>query len=440
MLLTLAATALCLMQCRDSGLPEVPPPVIPVLDIEVFHEAVRGKDGGLRPWHSDGDGPFHHIITLQAEWWLEQPDHDGWPVCCTAAKLDRGCGQFGGAVPASTCSLGILAMLKYHEYAGDGRALELARRLGAYQLERGLTPSDIGEWADFPWPAGATGDTCPDGGGHPFCTAGEVMPDKGAMVGWALVRLYETTGEQAWLDGSVRIADTLARHAAPGDGSRSPWPFRVRADSGVQVDGPLSGNQVFALRLFDGLLRLGVERDGYREAREAVWRWLRDVAIADTSGGSWQHFFEDHSGDEDNPTQFSALETARYLLEERERLDPHWLELALAIEETVRRRWVVERDGCFVVGEQQQDMTPYNSHTARYGSLLAMLHAATGEERFRDEAFSCLCYAAYSVDNDGFTDTSYGKGTAWTTDSFGDWLRSFIDALAAVPRWGRPAS
>lgn len=392
--------------------------------------------GKLIPWLTDAAGPFHTIMQREAEWWRKAPMVDGWPAYLTTSQLRRNYTQAEGALPASTASMAIEAYLKYYAYTGDDAWLQMVRTIGDYVIERGLTPATYRAWPHFPWPAGATGDTTPDGGGHPNNTAGNVMPDKGAMVGISLLHLYEATGAVAYRDAAVRIANALADNAVAGTPEQSPWPFRVNGDSGAFVVGRVCGNQVFALRLFDELLRLGIRGNGkYQATRDNVWNWLKNVAIADRSGDQWQHFFEDHTGLVPNPGQFSALETARYLLEKKDALDPDWFRMAGSLIELVRRRWIVHSGNFTAIGEQQEHMEPYASHTARYASLLSKYHEAGGPSSYKDEAYHSFAYATYCVDIDGFANTGFRSRVAWTTDSFGDWMLHFMDGLAAVPEW-----
>jgi chitodextrinase len=376
-------------------------------------------------------------MGLQANWWLNAPTVNGWPTYLTAAMLDRNYNQLdGGAVPGSTASMAIEAYLKYFAYTGDARYLQMAKTIGTYVVQQALTPATYAAFPRFPWPAGATGDVTPDGSGHPYNDAGNVMPDKGAMIGMALLRLYEASGDATYRDAAVHIADVLANTAVAGTSAQSPWPFRVRGNSGTMVESPLMGNQVFALRLFDELLRLGISGNGqYQATRDTVWTWLKNVAIADASGDTWLHFFEDHSGSEYNPTQFDALETARYLLEKKNALDPAWFSMVTSIIDLVKQRWVVHSGDYTAIGEQQQDLSPYNSHTARYASILAMFSEAGGPAADKDEAYSSFAYSTYSVDDGGFADTYFDRGIAWSTDSFGDWMNHFMDGLGAVPEW-----
>lgn len=401
-----------------------------------FHEP-QYVDGKLVPWHIDGDGPFHYIISIEAQWWLNTPDVNGWPAYLTSAELDRNHSQLPyGAVPGSACSFAIFAYLKYYAYTGDIRYLNMVKCIGNYIIRQNLTPSTYYAYPDFPWPAGELSDTTPDGNGHPFCTVGEIMPDKGAMTGVALTKLFQATGDSSYLSAAIRIANVLAVNAVSGSATQSPWPFRVKAQTGVFVDGKVCGNQIFAIRLFDALMELGTPgSNGYAAVRDDVWRWLKTYVIPDTAGSMWQDFFEDHGGDEDNPSQIDALETARYLLEKKDALDSQWFQMVMKIISTVKNNWVVHSGSYTAIGEQMKDMTPYNSHTARYASILAMFHEAGGPVAFKDEAYSSFAYSTYSVDSDGFADTYFENDIAWTTDSYGDWMQHFMDGLAAEPDW-----
>ena len=54
----------------------------------------------------------------------------------------------------------------------------------------------------------------------------------------------------------------------------------------------------------------------------------------------------------------------------------------------VKLRWVVHSGDYTAIGEQQTDMTPYNSHTARYASILAKYYESGGPTAYKDEAYS----------------------------------------------------
>jgi hypothetical protein len=416
-----------------------------ISSVDYYHEKVMDIDNHLDSWHNDENGPFEFILNLSANWWKNSPDVNGWPIWCTAALLDKQYIQGAGAIPGSACSFAIMACLRYYVYTGDTSFLNMAKRTGDYIIKQDLTPSEFTKYPNFPYAVGTTGNINPQGTGHPneidtINPIFSVQPDKGAMLGTALLELYKVTGNPDYLNTSVNIANCLSENAIAGTDTLSPWPMRVMADDGSTVDGQFSANTSYSCRLFDELLRIGQPGNGkYKATRDAVWSWLNDQVIAYDDGSKWYNFFEEVGGDENNSTQINALETVRYLIDKKSQADSDWFNLSERIINQVTRRWSVsslEKDGYVSIGEQDVDMSPYNSHTARYGSILAMYYEAGANIAFRDTAYHSLCYGLYSVENDGFTNTYFRDGGyAWTTDSFGDFLFHYMEAIAAIPEW-----
>jgi len=413
--------------------------------VDYYHAKVMDVNNHLDSWYIDENGPFEFIINLSANWWKNSPDVNGWPIWCTAALVDNEYRQGAGAIPGSACSFAILACLKYYVFTGDTSFLSMARRTGNYIIQHDLTPSEFVHYPDFPYAIGITGDINPQGNGHPneFDSVNpifHIQPDKGAMLGTALLELYKVTGDPDYLNTCVKIANCLSDNAVAGNDTYSPWPMRVMADNGNSVDGRFSANVSYSCRLFDELLRIGQTGNGkYKSTRDAVWSWLISYVIAWDDGSKWCNFFEDHGGDENNPTQINALETVRYLLEKKSEADQDWFSLAGKIINQVSGRWSVtslEKDGYVSIGEQEVDLTPYNSHSARYGSILAMFAESGADIAYKDTAYHSLCYSLYSVEDDGYTNTYFSEGgVAWTTDSFGDFLFHYLEAIAAIPEW-----
>jgi hypothetical protein len=88
------------------------------VNLSHFHTP-RYNEGKLIPWYSDEAGPFEHIMDIEAKWWRNCPEVNGWPVYITAAELTRDCVQRNGATIGTTNALGIIAYLKYYAYTGD---------------------------------------------------------------------------------------------------------------------------------------------------------------------------------------------------------------------------------------------------------------------------------------------------------------------------------
>ena len=157
-------------------------------------------------------------------------------------------------------------------------------------------------------------------------------PDKVAQVGRAYVDFYEITGETKYLQIGRRIAEVLAQKIRPGDESHSPWPFRVDVRDGQIVE-EYSSHFIPAVRLFDELIRLG-EGD-FRALRDQVWAWLENYPL---KNNLWKGHFEDIRLDPDNENrdQLAPLETARYILQNKDRF-PAGAETAKKLIDWVQR-------------------------------------------------------------------------------------------------------
>ena len=346
--------------------------------------------------------------------------------------------------------MAIISCLKYYVYTGDTSYLNMAKTTGNYLVQQDLTPLTDEYYPGFPYPVGSTGNINPNGSGHPTPTsttnpAGHIQTDKGAMDGVALLELYKVTDSTTYLNTAINIANCLSANAVTGTAANSPWPMRVMANNDSLIDGKFSANMSFACRLFDELLQMGQTGNGeYQTTRNAVWNWLKTYVISYDDGSKWQNFFEDHTASGTNSTQINALETVRYLLVEKSQADPNWFSLAGEIINQVEKRWALttlDTSGYVCIAEQDADRSPYCSHTARYGSILAMYYEAGAAAQYKDTAYHSLCYGIYAVENTGFTDTYYKtNANAWTSDSFGDFLGHYMDALAAVPEWAGTSS
>ena len=113
------------------------------------------------------------------------------------------------------------------------------------------------------------------------------------------------------------------KNMRPGTESQAPWPYRVDSVSGKHW-GERNSNMVFILRLFDGLLERGYTQ--YQVPRDRLWNWIKTCQIPSPDEPSkclWVNFFEDYDLD-NNRVSWSPLETARYLIERKDSLDPDW--------------------------------------------------------------------------------------------------------------------
>ncbi len=139
--------------------------------------------------------------------------------------------------------------------------------MGDYLINESLTPDtgkyprftrSTGRRLQFPQPA-----DCGSQSDRPF----EIEPDKGGIAGYALMRLFEASGEDRYLKQGLHNARVLAANQQPGDAFHSPWPFRADYRGG-EGRGPVSGNMTYILRLFDAWLN-SVTPNSSRRARRS---------------------------------------------------------------------------------------------------------------------------------------------------------------------------
>ncbi len=405
-----------------------------------FHQAIYDADGKLAPWTSWDDA-----IKREMTWYLNCPlGAHGYPVFVYSTFMD---GRYKPTntevIPATQNGMGIISYLKYWEYTGrsNPKVLEWARKMGDYLVRESLTPDrgpysrftrSTGRHTDFPIKLSAQGDA----------TFGSnvIEPDKGGIAGYALIKLFNVTGDQRYRDQALQNAECLVRNMRHGDVRHSPWPFRVDSVTG-QRWGDRSANMVYILRLFDELIALG--HGEFQSPRTALWGWIKAYQIpADNQRDKnlWVQFFEDHT-EEDNRNSWAPLEMARYLIEKKEALDPDWSKDAeRLIEFAVNHFSTLGPGGVLTVAEQDGDMRPWGGACSKLGGVAAMFYAAGGGEKYRDMAYRNLTWMTYHIDQDGcpteLTGLSNLKRGGWQEDCHTDVIHNFMDAFEAVPEWG----
>jgi hypothetical protein len=331
--------------------------------------------------------------------------------------------------PAGKFAWAVTTLLKYYPYSGDAAHIEIVRSM-LLRLWEQRTPEHYA-WAGLPYASAHPGTGLYFGARADDEFATE--PDKAAQVGRAMVDFYEMTGETLFLEAGLRIADELVKQQRDGDAAHSPWPFRVDVRDGKVIE-EYTSHMVPAVRLFDELVRLGHPQ--YRAARERVWAWLEAFPL---QNNIWKGHFEDIRLDPDNGNrdQVSALETARYILEQRECL-PGWREQVRGLID-----WVKDNLGghpfftAIPVHEQKYCYFPMGSHTARFASLSAQYAEAAGDPSYAEQALRSFNWASYMAEEDGTVAVGVDRpdyyNQCWFTDGYFDYVPHFIDGMAALP-------
>jgi hypothetical protein len=403
------------------------------------HSAVYDSNGRLLPWIS-----WQNAIELEMQWYLNCPVTHGYPNFVWMTFMDGNYqpdARRSDFIPAMQNGMGIISYLKYYVYTQrrNKKVLEWAKYMGDYLIKESNTP-DTGRYphftrstgisARFPQPA-----DCGTQGDRPY----EIEPDKGAIAGYAMVLLYQETGEKKYLTQALHNARVLIANMGRVDSLSSPWPFRVDYRTG-EGRGPVSGDMVYIQRLLD-LLATSLDYPEFNHARWRLWNWILNVQIPNLSkGGSlWEQFFEDHDEANDR-TAWTPLNLARYLLERRQVIDTAWQRHAHDLIEFVNRNFTRINFGVTICGEQDHDKDPWGGILSTYGAVLAMYTAATGSNEYKSLAIQALNFGTYALNTDGCPCEKAGSSPCrggWQEDAHTDKIHNFIDALEAVKVWSR---
>jgi len=400
------------------------------------HAVLRDAAGDLKPWLS-----WNAALDRELAFYALAPSVRGYPIFATATFLD---GHWkptdrDDSIPATQDGMGILSYLKFYELRGrrNPRLLATARAMGDFLVKESLTPS-TGEYPSFTRSTGrrAQFPLPPDSGSqsdHPY----EIQPDKGGIAGYALVLLSDATKDAKYRTQALHNARVLAAHQIPGDATRSPWPFRVDYRSGAPR-GPVSGDMTYILRLYDALIARG--HPEFAAPRAALWLWIKSYQIpsAAKDGALFAQFFEDHDT-ETNRTAWAPLNLARYLLEQRDALDPDWKADAGTLIDFVRRTFTHQEFGVTVCHEQDEDHDAWGGVNSTYGAVLALYAKATGSETLAREARQALNFTLYAIDEQGRPRDlpTHADLGGWQEDAHTDVIHNYVDALRAYPDWGK---
>jgi hypothetical protein len=400
------------------------------------HVASFDASGNLLPWTS-----WSAALDREMNFYQQCPLDHGYPRFACETFLDAAwtpSTERSDIIPATQNGMGILSYLKFYGMRGEQQPawLQTARLMGDYLLKETLTP-DAGKYPSFTRSTGKRGQfpqasDCGSQSDRPY----EIQPDKGGIAGHALVLLFAATGDSRYLSQALQNARVLAANQQPGDAARSPWPFRVDFRSG-EARGPVSGNMVYVLRLFDLLIEHGYGE--FSAPRQSLWQWIRDHQLPSAAGdgGLFAQFFEDH----DTPTNRSAwapLNLARYLLEKKDSLDPDWRAASGSLLRFVRANFTHREFGVTVCHEQDEDKQAWGGVNSTYGAVLALYAKAEASRTLASEARQALNFTLYSIDEQGRPrDLALSRQPGgWQEDAHTDVIHNYVDALGAFPQWG----
>jgi hypothetical protein len=437
-------------------------------DSILTHRVQRAADGHLLAWYQPQTpgAAYAHVAKLASEFLLNSvPVYDPLGVkmyfitCCFHQTAQQNSDEIipeEWAHNPACLWAGLVQslVLGYRVYSGDEAYTDLVREMLDFQLEHGTTP------ADWQWPSVPYASADPFVLQYQGATRWEtekmrgdglhgIEPDKVGELGIAYLNFYKVTEEERFLTAAIHCAEALAKHVRdvrPGatpfvesTTKKSPWPFRVNARNGLVISDYCS-NVIEPIRLFDELLRLRdrlsltqEQTAAFQNARDLAWQWLYSIN-GPMKTFIWNAYFEDIPNDPDrtNRVQITPMETARYLIKHPE--------LDVDLEQTIPAliHWVSScfaTEGMDAVKEQTWCYEPMGSHTSRYASVCALWFERTGDPWYKDQAERFFNLATYMCHENGVVSVGPNWPGSWWSDGYGDYIRHFMEGLAAVPEW-----
>ncbi len=408
----------------------------------IQYHAVRisKADGSILPWYSSDLGASYDTVMLLVWnfWNNMETDSNGLKYYMNHQvwKPEHDMRGLGG----DQINMALSSWALLYAYTGDRSVVENMKYMADTYLERALSaPGD--EWPHFPYPY----NTVIHSGifdGDMRNGKGITQPDKAGTFGYELTNLYKITGELKYLEAARQIAGTLMKHMQKGDENKSPLPFRVNAktgETGSLFDNMGSGktmqpalytaNWTGTIQLFETLMVLDESnKAGYEKSFNMLIEWMKAYPL---KTNKWGPFFEDIPGWSD--TQTNAITFAMFILQHPD-LFPGWQkEVKGIIEWTYAElgNHEYEKYKVVVMNEQTVYRVPGNSHSSRQASVELMYALQSGDTTFTTNAIRTLNWATYTVANDGRN--RYIRDDIWLTDGYGDYVRHYIRAMAALP-------
>lgn len=403
----------------------------------------------ILPWyHPDPGIAFNHVIHLVWDFWINmRTDFNGLPYYMNH-QVWRGDFDDRRGIGGDQLSMALSSWNLLYGYTGDETVKENMKFVADYYLSHSLSPEDAA-WPHLPYPY----NTLIYSGkfdGDMVLGKDFTQPDKAGSFGLELVKLYKMTNtrrypnitDKVYLGAAIHIANTLAKNMSEGDEDNSPLPFKVNAWTGEvgmlknnTGDGKdlqpssYTSNWSGTMELFLSLVELNAGNvELYRQSFQTLLAWMRQYPL---KNNKWGPFFEDIPGWSD--TQINAVTFAQFMMNHPEYF-PNWKSEVKGIFQWVyerlgNRQW--EKYGVVVVNEQTAYQTPGNSHTSRQASAELQYAALTRETDLIPNARLALNWATYMVDVDG--KNRYPWDDVWLTDGYGDYIRHYLRAMAALP-------
>lgn len=422
------------------------------------HQIVRNADGKLLSWYkpeTNGAG-YDQVVKLASEFIKNVLPSDPktglklYYLFCEIDGPETGKSSYtgrGGSNNPACVFAGLTESLavKYRIYSGDESYSKMIKDCLDYMIQHGSAPSGWA-WEKCPY-SSATNEATEYTGSGDFGNGGGdgkyfLEPDKVGEMGVAYLQYYEITEDPVYLKAALNCADALAKNVREGSYVQSPWPFRVHARTGA-ISEEYCSNVLPPVKLFDELARIQSQAQltdeaiaKYKKARDIAWKWLFSWQ-GPMKTYVWKAYFEDVEYDaiNENRVQVTPMEVARYLIQHPE-YDQYYKENVSTLIHWCNSVFGTQAAlGYNAQCEQLKCMTPMGSHTARYASVCAMWYALEKAEWYKTEALENFNWATYCTSNSGFVSVGPEWPAAWFSDGYSDYIKHFLDGMAAIPEW-----
>lgn len=406
------------------------------------HQAYVDGSNKLVSWVSDQSLAYAHVSQLSWEYIIGRPNEsNGKPAYYSHSYQDPNTQQPVGWPhnPAGLYAMFVESGLRYYQFTGDQRVMNIAKAVVDHHLANGMTaPGD--SWSSVPYASADAGSLTYDGASYGDTTGagdgtGILEPDKIAELGLAIVQLYKYTETPSYLTSAIQCADQLVAHVRAGNASQSPWPYRVKASNNV-IKEQYCSHLDSAFDLFDELIALNAGTvANYQTTKTNVWNWMMTYPM---QNNVWQGYFEDvpYNVAGNNLNQLNAMMMARYLLKHPE-LDVSWETHVRGLIGWVETNFAIDppQYGAIQIREQEAFHYRMASHTSRYASINALLYEKTGDTAAKEKAYRSFNWATYMARSNGVVIDGPEVNNQWFTDGYGDFVRHFMVGMGAVPAW-----
>jgi hypothetical protein len=415
-------------------------------DLLIYHRIQTDNQGKIIPWYNpDPAKAYSHVIGLVWNFWdTMRRDINGLPYYMNHQVWNadfndpRGIGGDQFAMALSSWRL-------YYAYTGNERLKSNMYFIADYYLSHGLTDATA-QWANIPFPY----NTLIYSGfydGDMKSGKGILQPDKAGSFALELIHLYQIGENPRYLEAAVKMANTLAVHITEGNINYSPLPFKVNPYTdrtellryhdftGTWIDtASYTSNWAPTMQLFLDLISMNKGNvQAYQTGFDRLLTWMKSYPMKQNK---WGPFFEDV--DWWSETQINAMTFARFIMEHPQYFK-EWRKdvdkiIAWVHQSFSNDRW--KKYGVIVTNEQTVFQVPANSHSARQAADELLYVSLTGDSALFENAIRELNWATYMVDFDG--KNKFPQDEPWLTDGYGDYVRHFLRAMAAIPSLAPP--